>query len=102
MHQLYNNTIKTQSIVSVCFRAIPLVCQQLYSTHDMILTFTYIPMPFRCTRQITKQTTVLVIILVHYSTSFIISTFGFAWCPIGFIHCAVITYPPPTSVFVFG
>ena len=27
---------------------------------------------------------------------------GFVWYPIGFIHCGVITDPPPTPLFVFG
>ena len=97
MHQLYNNTLMTQSIVSEPYHSLLVY----HSTHDMILTFTYIPMPLLCTRQIIKQTIVFVIILVHYSTPLFIFILGFVWCPIGFIHCAVITDPPPTSVFVF-
>ena len=59
-------------------------------------------MPLRFTQQIIKQTIVLVKIPVHYSTPYITLIFdGLVWCPIGFIHCAVITYPPPESVFVF-
>ena len=68
----------------------------------MTLTFTYKPMPLRLTRQIIKQTIVLSKILVHYSTPVFSFIFGFAWCPIGFVHWAVITDPLPTSVFVFG
>ena len=67
----------------------------------MILSHIY-PCLSAVQRKASKQTIVLVIILVHYSTPFIISIFGFVWCPIRFIHCAVITDPPPTSVFVFG
>ena len=68
----------------------------------MVLTFTYKPMLQYCATQSIKQTIVLVIILVHYSTPYIISIFGFVWCPIGFIYSAVITDPPPTPFFVFS
>ena len=59
-------------------------------------------MPLLCTWQIIKQTIVFVIIPVQYSTPLFIFILGFVCCPIGFIHCAVITDPPPTPVFVFG